>query len=274
MKKIFTILGLSVAFFSNAQIVINEVYGGGGSVNSSVKQDYIELINNTATVQTLNGAYLQYGGATSTTTIGASNIQALPNITLNPGQTFLIVEAGNSGGTDISSLADHTGTLNIGGSGGKLLLTSDNTAVSDPTTATNIIDRVSWGTNAVWSETAPAGATSTTTSVSRTGGVDTGNNSVDFTVGAPTPKNSANATLGVSDVNSVKSNFVRNTMVNNEIKFGTKAEVKVYNMNGQVVRSASVSENNNLEVSDLAPGMYIVTGTVNGEAVSQKILKK
>lgn len=82
------------------------------------------------------------------------------------------------------------------------------------------------------------------------------------------------AALSVSDITSVKSNFVRNTMVNNEINFGTKADVKVYNMNGQVVKSASVSENNNLEVSDLAPGMYIVTGTVNGEAVSQKILKK
>lgn len=98
----------------------------------------------------------------------------------------------------------------------------------------------------------------------------TGTFSVDDVVITGTVTNS----LGVVENFSTKSNFVRNTMVNNEINFGTKAEVKVYNMNGQVVRSASVSENNNLEVSDLAPGMYIVTGTVNGEAVSQKILKK
>ena len=32
MKKIFTFIGvISVAAFSNAQIVINEIYGGGGN---------------------------------------------------------------------------------------------------------------------------------------------------------------------------------------------------------------------------------------------------
>ena len=45
-------------------------------------------------------------------------------------------------------------------------------------------------------------------------------------------------------------------------------------MNGQVVKSASVSENKSLEVADLASGMYIVTGTVEGQAVSTKIIKK
>ena len=45
-------------------------------------------------------------------------------------------------------------------------------------------------------------------------------------------------------------------------------------MNGQVVKSASVNENTSLNVADLAKGMYIVTGTVNGKAVSEKIIKK
>lgn len=80
--------------------------------------------------------------------------------------------------------------------------------------------------------------------------------------------------LGVSDVSNLNSNFVRNTMVNDEISFGTKSDVKVYNMNGQVVKSASVSANKNLNVAELQNGMYIVTGTVNGTPVSQKILKK
>ncbi len=83
----------------------------------------------------------------------------------------------------------------------------------------------------------------------------------------------ANA-LGVADINTVKGKFVKNTNVQEEIQFGSKSDVKVYNMNGQVVKSASVSENKNLFVADLQPGMYIVTGSVNGQPVSQKILKK
>ena len=45
-------------------------------------------------------------------------------------------------------------------------------------------------------------------------------------------------------------------------------------MNGQVVKSATVAEGTSMNVSSLTPGMYIVTGSVNGKAVSQKIIKK
>ncbi|MBW8359858.1 MAG: T9SS type A sorting domain-containing protein [Weeksellaceae bacterium] len=81
--------------------------------------------------------------------------------------------------------------------------------------------------------------------------------------------------LAVSDIISIKNgSFVQNTFVTDEIKFGAKSDVKIYNMNGQVVKAASVSEFRALDASDLQPGMYIVTGTVEGQPVSQKILKK
>lgn len=81
--------------------------------------------------------------------------------------------------------------------------------------------------------------------------------------------------LAVTDLSKVKGSFVKNTFVKNEgITFGAQAkDVKVYNMFGQVVKSASVKENETLNVSDLAKGSYIVTGTVNNQPVSQKILK-
>jgi len=85
----------------------------------------------------------------------------------------------------------------------------------------------------------------------------------------------SNGSLAVADFGKAKSLFVRNTFVkNNEIVFGADAKnVKVYNMFGQVVKTASVKADGTLNVSDLAKGNYIVTGTVNSEAVSQKILK-
>lgn len=80
--------------------------------------------------------------------------------------------------------------------------------------------------------------------------------------------------LAISENINHKSNFVRNTVAEDFVNFGAKSDVKVYNMNGQLVKSASVSETRNLQVSDLTPGVYVVTGTVNGQAVSQKITKK
>lgn len=81
--------------------------------------------------------------------------------------------------------------------------------------------------------------------------------------------------LGTSENFSVKSNFVKNTFVKDEaITFGADVkDVKVYNMFGQVVKTASVKNNGTLNVAELQKGSYIVTGTVNNQPVSQKILK-
>lgn len=80
--------------------------------------------------------------------------------------------------------------------------------------------------------------------------------------------------LGTGNNNASKASLVKNTVVANTILFAAKADVQVINANGQVVKTASVNENTALDVTSLAKGMYIVTGTVNGQAVSQKIIKK
>ena len=83
-----------------------------------------------------------------------------------------------------------------------------------------------------------------------------------------------NVTLGVSDIKNLNANFVKSTLVNDEVKFGTKSEVKVYNLNGQLIKTAQVSETKSLDASDLQSGMYIITGTLDRKPVSQKIIKK
>lgn len=81
-------------------------------------------------------------------------------------------------------------------------------------------------------------------------------------------------TMSVTDINAAKASLVKNTLVNNTINFAAKADVKIVNMNGQVVKAASVNENTTLDVSALTKGTYIVTGVVNGKAVSEKVIKK
>jgi len=277
MKKIFTILGLiSVAASMNAQIVINEIYGAGGGSNSAIlyKNDFVELKNIGSTTVTLTGAYLQYASSAGTFNGGNSN-HALPDITLAPGQTYLLQE-GNSGsaGADLPT-PDAIGTINLSGSAGKLALTSDNTAPTSATSA-NVIDFLGYGAAASYFEgTGAAPSPSNTTSIARLAG-DTNDNSVDFTAGTPTPQNSSSATLSVIDSKSAKAiNFVKNSFVkNNEIVFGSDVkDVKVFNMFGQLVKEASVQQNGTISVAELTKGNYIVTGTVNNQPVSQKVLK-
>ena len=85
------------------------------------------------------------------------------------------------------------------------------------------------------------------------------------------------STLSVGDISKTKNIFLKNTMVDNTLSFQTKgkASVKVYNANGQLVKTANVSaQNANVNVANLPKGNYVVTAELNGETVSQKILKK
>lgn len=274
MRKIFTILGVvALAMTSKAQVVINEIYTGGGSavVTSVYKYDFIELKNIGATSVTLTGAYLKYASSTGS----FSDSHAIPTITLAPGQIYLVQE-GNAGtkGTDLPITPDLIGTLNLSTITGKVALTSDATAPTSPT-STNVLDFVGYGTSANQFEGASyAPAPSNALSISRISG-DTNNNAADFTTGTPSPQNSSGATLGVSDVKNVKSSFIKNTLVkNNEIVFGEKVNrVQIYGMSGQLVKTIVSLKTNSINVADLPKGNYIITGIIENQSVSQKIMK-
>ena len=87
-------------------------------------------------------------------------------------------------------------------------------------------------------------------------------------------KLTGNSTLAVTESSKNNNKLVKNTNVKEEVIFGAKAsDVKIINTVGQVVKNTSVKENETLNVSDLKSGVYIVTGTVNNEVVSQKVIK-
>ena len=279
MKKVFTILGLTAIATMNAQIVINEVYGGGGNGGSTLKNDFIELKNRGTASVTITGATLQYASAAGT----FNQYHTLPTITLAGGQTFLIQEQAGAGGT-VDLVPDFVAPIPINfGSGTntmpgfamsgtnlKIVLASDATQVATPTDA-NVLDFVGVGSANLFEGAGAAPVMSNTTSDSRTNGVDTNNNAADFTNGTPTPQNSTQ--LAVSDVSGLKITLVKNSNVNNTIVFGAKANVQIISANGQVVKTAAVNENTNLDVSSLPKGMYIISADVNGQKVSQKIIK-
>lgn len=281
MKKIFTILGISAAMIMNAQIVISEVYGGGGGGTAVYVNDYVELVNLGSSSATLTGATLQYASAAGT----FNSYTTLPAITLAPGQKYLIEMVPGTANTvgaplptadfqmtqntSFSNGNTYNGGFNMAAANGKIALASDATQVTGPT-ASNVVDFVGYGSANLFEGSGAAPALDAANSATR-GTADTNDNAADFTKVAPNPENS---TLAVSDASYSKIKLVKNTVVDNTLIFGEKANIQIINMNGQVVKSASVNAAGTLDVSSLAKGIYIVKGEVNGHNVAQKIIKK
>ncbi|MFC4162376.1 carbohydrate binding domain-containing protein [Epilithonimonas zeae] len=80
-------------------------------------------------------------------------------------------------------------------------------------------------------------------------------------------------TMAVVDFSKDKYSLVKNTVVGESIAFAKTADIQIINAAGQVVKAAKVIEGSTLNVASLAKGVYIVTGSVNGEKVAQKVIK-
>ena len=182
------------------QIVISQVYGGGGNSGATYTHDYVELFNpGTASVD-VSGWRIQYTSAAGNT--WSSNVTTLPAAaSIASGQYYLVRMATNNAAVGTAlPLADAIGTTNMSGTAGKVLLTGSGVApgaVACPT-GSGIVDHVGYGATSNCS-TEWGGRTtdvSSTTAAIRKNGGCTYSASVldDFTVAAPTPRNSANAT--------------------------------------------------------------------------------
>lgn len=203
-------LTLCAGAAANAQIVISQIYGGGGNSGSVFTNDFIELFNpspTTAFVVPAGGWSVQYLNVTATTTwSGKTDIPA--GTTIQPGRYFLIQQAQGAGGTTPLPTPDLVGTIPMGGTGGKVAIVSNQTFLDETAfsaappggSGPNIIDMVGYGGANRYEGSGPAPAPSNTTAIVRgnNGCTDTNNNSSDFLVttggaGAIVPRNSASA---------------------------------------------------------------------------------
>ena len=174
-----------------AQVVISQVYGGGGNSGATLKNDFIELRNNGPTAVDLTGWSVQYASSTGTTWNGRTNLSG----SIPAGGFYLIQQAQGAGGTVDLPTPDATGTIAMAGTAGKVALSRSTTALTGacPTTDANVVDFVGFGSAANCFEgSAPTGTLSNTTAALRggDGSIDTNNNGADFAVGAPNPRNS------------------------------------------------------------------------------------
>ncbi len=257
MKKIFTILSVAAAISVSAQ---SNLFAGSDFNDWAVFESSLGYVLRSAEQSTDGGV----GGTGALKIVNNSTNQNIYVMTANKNMNVTGVKyvtlkmKGGSGGVSFNAgdkffnvPAGTTSNITITSSGSNAYTGSINAA--DWITVTLDVTDVNWGTTPTFSIKLQKNSTNALF--------------VDDIKGS--------ATLAVADFAQVNSSLVKNTSVSNELIFGAKSDdVKVLNLNGQVVKSLSAVENGRVNVSSLPKGVYILTGTVNGKAVSQKIIKK
>lgn len=205
---IVTALLMEVHDAHSQNVLISEVYGGGGNSGTIYKNDFIELYNPTSAAVDLTGWSVQYISAAGTGTWSKTNLSG----TIAARSYFLVQEAGGTGGTTNLPTPEVIGTIVMAATAGKVALVSNTTALSGASPASaSIVDLVGFGTANFFEGTgaAPAPsnsssierkakATSTSTSMQAGGadqfagnGYDSNDNSFDFVTRPPEPQNSS-----------------------------------------------------------------------------------
>ncbi|TAE24436.1 MAG: hypothetical protein EAZ91_20420 [Cytophagales bacterium] len=175
-----------------AQVVISQIYGGGGNTGSTYKNDFIELFNRGNAPVSLAGWSVQYA-----TDAGTSWTPTSLTGTIQAGGYYLIQMVAGGGGTTDLPTPDMANTTQLNLSSAKVALVNVTAALSGSCpTGAQIIDLVGYGSSASCFEgTGPTASPSNTNAILRAsnGCQDTGQNATNFAVGAPNPRNSATA---------------------------------------------------------------------------------
>jgi len=184
------LFGLLGAVSAQAQVVISQVYGGGGNAGATLRHDFIELRNNGASAVSLDGWSVQYASSAGSTWARTPLAGSIA-----PGGYYLIQQAQGAGGTIDLPTPDAIGTLAMAATAGKVALTRANVALTGacPLADASLADFVGFGSAANCFEGATPTATLTNTTAALRNGdgsIDTDQNNADFATGAPNPRNS------------------------------------------------------------------------------------
>ncbi|TCC49736.1 nuclease [Kribbella capetownensis] len=181
-------LAAAPADAASTDVVITEVYGGGGNSGAPYTNDFIELTNNGTAPIDVSGWSVQYASAT-----GSSwQVTDLAG-SIAPGAAYLVQEGAGAGSGQPMPAPDATGSIMMAAGAGKVALVTNQTALACGTSACHdaagVKDFVGYGSTASDSETSPAPGLSNTTSATRKVPTqDADNNGAEFAAVNPSPK--------------------------------------------------------------------------------------
>jgi hypothetical protein len=190
-------LGILVGFLltgdlhaASPNIVIRQIYGGGGNSGANIRNDFIELFNRGSVPISVSGWTVQYASAS-----GSSWVSTPLSGTIQPGRYYLVQEEQGNGGTVSLPQPDAVGSIGISAMAGKVALVNSSALLTGTCpSSSSIVDFVGYG-SANCSEGAPAPDLNNTTAILRADGgcSDTDSNSLNFSIGSPSPRNSSSA---------------------------------------------------------------------------------
>jgi hypothetical protein len=190
------LLTASAAHPASSDIVVSQVYAGGGNAGASFTNDFVELFNRGTTPIDVSSWTIQYASAASTTwqTTSLSG-------SIQPGRSYLVQLASAAAIGAPLPTPDATGTTNLAVSGGKVALVRDTAPLGCGGSAGScsanplVGDLLGYGPATDYEGAAAAPGLNSTTAAQRSGGgcTDTDDNSTDFAAATPTPRNSAAA---------------------------------------------------------------------------------
>jgi uncharacterized protein len=178
---------------SGPSVVMSQGYGAGGNAGAVLNRDYIELFNRGDATADVAGWTLRYAATSGTSW---TNNTVLPaGASIPPGGYYLVQLAGGTNGDPLPT-PDATGTINMGGSNGKIALFTTNTDVPNtvcPSGFASLVDFIGFGTANCFEGDGAAPAPNTTNAIFRAddGCTDTDDNAADFTAATPAPRNSS-----------------------------------------------------------------------------------
>lgn len=188
----------TAAAYAGPQVLISQIYGGGGNAGSTLRNDFIELFNPTNTVVNVTGWRIAYASAA-----GSSWSYTSLTGSIQPGGYYLIQQAQGTGGTASLPTPDASGTIAMSATAGKVVLISDGSALSGTCpVAAPVVDRVAFGNSTTagscvpeWTSRTPAPSNTNAVVRGENGCAYTGSPAADFTAALPAPRNTASATI-------------------------------------------------------------------------------
>jgi hypothetical protein len=181
---------------ASPDIVVSQLYAGGGNAGAPFANDFVELYNRGSATIDVGGWTIQYASASGSTW----QATALSG-SIAPGRHYLVQLASAAAvGASLPS-PDATGTTNLAVSGGKVAVVRDTAplvcgaSAGSCSAVGSVADLVGYGSAVDYEGSAPAGALDNATAAARSGDgcTDTDDNAADISLGAPNPRNSAAA---------------------------------------------------------------------------------
>ena len=172
---------------AQAQVVVSQVYGGGGNSGATLRSDFIELRNNGASAVSVQGWSVQYASSSG------SNWQVTTlQGEIAAGGYYLIKQADGAGGSVDLPVPDAIGTIAMSASNGKVALVDGDAALAGTCPLAEVVDFVGYGSANCFEGAAAAPGLSSTNAAQRDGdgSVDSDDNAADFDRGSPDPRNS------------------------------------------------------------------------------------